>query len=507
LLVVFTQISASTLEAARRAEELPVPPRLVTWQTTIKILTIFNHFRIDKPHRITGAAFYFGSAGTFFKSIIFTTLLPEMKKVLIITYYWPPSGGAGVQRWLKFAKYLPEFGWQPVILTVDPQYASYPQRDESLTKEIADECLVYTTKSFELYNLYKFISGKKEVPYGGFANDSHEGFFQKASKFIRGNLLLPDPRKGWNSYALKKAIELIAAHQIDTVITTSPPHSTQLIGLELKQKLNIRWIADLRDPWTDIYYYNQFRHTALALKIDKNYERSVVEQADQLITVSHDVKRIFAEKSNLRIAEKTVVIPNGFDEEDFRVGQLPKEHKKVITYTGTISEAYDVECLLQAIVQLNPQVKSELLLRFVGIVPPVVVQKFRNTQIEIELVGYVDHQKSIEYLLRSNILLLVIPKVENNKGILTGKFFEYLASKKPILAIGPPDGDLAKMMEQTQCGQMFDYNNAEGMLQFLADRLTNQWPGTDYEQASQYSRKSLTGKVANLLGAKSDTNG
>ena len=151
-----------------------------------------------------------------------------MKKVLIITYYWPPSGGAGVQRWLKFAKYLPEYGWQPVILTVDPKYASYPQRDESLVAEVDPQCLVFTTKSFELYNLYKLISSKKEVPYGGFANASKEGLFQKLSKFLRGNFLLPDPRKGWNKYAVKKAIELIRQFDIDTVVTTSPPHSTRL---------------------------------------------------------------------------------------------------------------------------------------------------------------------------------------------------------------------------------------------------------------------------------------
>ena len=144
-----------------------------------------------------------------------------MKKVLIITYYWPPSGGAGVQRWLKFAKYLPELGWQPIILTVDPAYASYPQRDESLSKEVGPDCLVYTTKSFELYNLYKLVSGKKEVPYGGFANESKEGLFQKLSKFLRGNFLLPDPRKGWNKYALKKAAELIREFNIETVLTVS----------------------------------------------------------------------------------------------------------------------------------------------------------------------------------------------------------------------------------------------------------------------------------------------
>jgi glycosyltransferase involved in cell wall biosynthesis len=421
-----------------------------------------------------------------------------MKKVLIITYYWPPSGGAGVQRWLKFAKYLPELGWQPVILTVDPEYASYPQLDESLSKEVGPDCLVYTTKSFELYNLYKLVSGKKEVPYGGFANESKEGLFQKFSKFLRGNFLLPDPRKGWNKYALKKAAGLIREFKIDTVVTTSPPHSTQLIGLKLKQQFNIRWIADLRDPWTDIYYYNQFKHTALALRIDKNYEREVIEKADVLITVSEDVKRIFAEKSELPIAAKTVVIPNGYDEDDFRLTNLPTETKKVITYTGTISEAYEVDGFLKALSGLDEKLKSQVLLRFVGKVPPSVEQKFRSTGLELELVGYVDHPKSIEYLLRSDLLLLVIPKVKNNRGILTGKFFEYLASGKPILAIGPTDGDLAKMIQETESGKLFDYSDTDGMSVFTEEVLNTSIQANPVK-ATNYSRKNLTKRLAENL--------
>ena len=424
-----------------------------------------------------------------------------MKKVLIITYYWPPSGGAGVQRWLKFAKYLPEFGWQPVILTVDPKYASFPQRDESLALEVDAGCMVYTTKSFELYNLYKLISGKKEVPYGGFANESKEGLFQKASKFLRGNFLLPDPRRGWNKYALKKAEELIREFKIDTVVTTSPPHSTQLIGLKLKQKFNIRWIADLRDPWTDIYYYNQFKHTALARKIDLNFEREVVENVDLLITVSEDLKRIFAEKSNLPIENKTVVIPNGFDEDDFRRTNIPTENRKVITYTGTISEAYDVDSLLEALCLLSEDSKSQILVRFVGKVPSSVDARFRSSGIEVELVGYVNHAKSIEYLFRSDLLLLVIPKVKNNRGILTGKFFEYLASQKPILAIGPTDGDLAKIIRETQCGKLFDYDDSKGMLQFIQEKLALPKITMKTELASQYSRKELTQKLTESFEA------
>jgi glycosyltransferase involved in cell wall biosynthesis len=422
-----------------------------------------------------------------------------MEKVLIITYYWPPSGGAGVQRWLKFAKYLPEFGWQPVVLTVDPQYASYPQRDESLCHDVSSNCMVFYTKSFELYNLYKLIARKKEVPYGGFANESKESLFQKFSKFLRGNFLLPDPRKGWNNYAIRKAAELIKQFEIKTIVTTSPPHSTQLIGLELKKRFNIRWIADLRDPWTDIYYYHQFRHAAFARKVDRKYEQSVVENADLLITVSEDVKRIFTEKSQLPIAEKTFVIPNGFDPEDFINSSVPTGNLKVITYTGTISEMYQIDGLLKALDQMKDEWKEKLLIRFVGKIPSSIEAKFRATGLMIEFTGYVNHSQSINYLLQSDLLLLVIPKVENNRGILTGKFFEYLASQKPVLAIGPTDGDLAQMMDQTQCGQIFDYNDTDGMNNFILDKLSHEQEKTDNEQVNLFTRRELTRKIVHLF--------
>lgn len=422
-----------------------------------------------------------------------------MKKVLIITYYWPPSGGAGVQRWLKFSKYLPGFGWQPVILTVDPRYASYPQRDESLSAEISPECLVYKTRSFELYNFYKFLSGKKEVPFGGFANESKETWMQKVSKFIRGNFLLPDPRKGWNKIAVKKAGELILKYNIDTVVTTSPPHSTQLIGLKLKEQFGIRWIADLRDPWTEIYYYKQFRHTALARRIDSRYERKVIENADVLITVSDEVKHIFVGKSEASVLSKIFVVPNGYDDEDFINDRVPVETKKIITYTGTISEIYDVSGFLDALAGLDDALKKDILIRFVGKVPATIANKFREKGFEVDAVGYVSHAKSIEYLFRSDILLLVIPKVDHNKGILTGKFFEYLASRKPVLAIGPTGGDLAQIVKETNCGKLFDYADKDGMMGFLGEKLLHPEPTSDPEQVRWYSRRMLTQQIAGIL--------
>ena len=423
-----------------------------------------------------------------------------MKKVLIITYYWPPSGGAGVQRWLKFVKYLPSFGIQPIVLTVDPAFASYAQTDESLLKEVPPETEVHRTKSFELYQLYSSLSKKKEIPYGGFANETKPSLFQKISRFVRGNFLLPDPRKGWNKYACRKAFELIAFHQIDTVITTGPPHSTHLIGLKLQKKTGIRWIADMRDPWTDIYYYKQFYHTALARQADRRMERQVLEKTDRLITVSKDMIRLFSQKTSIDLARKTSVLPNGFDEDDFAGKTHGQEEKFTITYTGTISETYDISGFTNALGRLDESVLRKLKIRFVGKVPSAISNRIKNEfpELEVELTGYVDHQKSVDYLLRSSVLLLIIPKVENNEGILTGKFFEYLASRKPVLAIGPANGDLAGIIRETGCGQIFDYSDEEGIRNFINSIFTSELK-PEAKNIANYSRKGLTEKLSRII--------
>ncbi len=423
-----------------------------------------------------------------------------MKKVLIITYYWPPSGGAGVQRWLKFVKYLPLFGVHPVVLTVDPAFASYPQTDESLLNEINPEAEVYYTKSFELYQLYSRLSKKKEIPYGGFANETDPSFFQKLSRFVRGNFLLPDPRKGWNKYAYRKAVELVEKYTIDTVITTGPPHSTHLTGLKLHKKNGVPWIADLRDPWTDIYYYKQFYHTWTARMIDRQMERQVLEKASHLITVSKDLLRLFNKKTNADLSLKTAIIPNGFDEDDFGDKVYEKEEKFTITYTGTISETYDISGFINALKKTGQTFSRQIKIRFVGKVPGTISEQIRNKfpELELELTGYVDHPKSIEYLLRSDLLLLIIPKVENNAGILTGKFFEYLASRKPVLAIGPTDGDLAGILRETKCGHIFDYSDENGISNFIL-KIFNSEIKTEPENTDAYSRKELTRLLSRII--------
>jgi glycosyltransferase involved in cell wall biosynthesis len=389
-----------------------------------------------------------------------------MKKVLIITYYWPPSGGAGVQRWVKFVKYLSSMNVEPIVLTVHPGSATYPQKDPSLASDIPDTVKVYYAKSFELYSLYKKFSSNKEVPYGGFANTKKLDFKEKVIRFLRGNFIIPDPRRGWNKYALAKAKELIHSHLIDIVITTSPPHSTQLIGLKLKQQMGIRWIADLRDPWTDIYYFKQMYPTFVATQIHKYLEKTVLQNADRIITVSEELKKLFAGKAE-KIQDKIKVIPNGYDTADFN-GLQNAVHPKLfyLTYAGTLSSEYNINGFIKALKELPEDIHPLIKVRFIGQMPSEIWERFEATGISnmVEMKGYVPHASAIGYMMSSDMLLLIIPDVKNNEGILTGKLFEYLGSGKQILFIGPKNGDAAKVIIKQTAGSYAHMTNISRLL-------------------------------------------
>jgi len=426
-----------------------------------------------------------------------------MKKILIITYYWPPSGGAGVQRWLKFSKYLPEFGYQPVVLTVDDAMASYAQTDYSLLQEVRPETQVHRTRTFEPYNLYRKLSGKKEIPYGGFSNQKKVTVFEKLSRLIRGNLFLPDPRRGWNHYALKKALELIQQEGIEVVVTSGPPHSTHLIGKSIKEKTGIRWIADFRDPWTDIYYYKELYHSKLATWYDKITERKVLVHADKIITVSGEVGKLLLRKIPGSTG-KIAVIPNGYDETDFDKITLLFNKVFTITYTGTIAVNYRIEQFIEAIYRLPEGVKNELRIRFVGNVPDEILRLFelKNLTPLVEVLGYIPHERAVAEMVNASLLLLAIPDSPDNKGIVTGKFFEYLAARRPILAIGPKGGDVDRMVRECKAGQLFSYDEGDQMYQYILNLFVEVKNGTFTSQttgAEKYTRKNLTRELIENL--------
>lgn len=414
-----------------------------------------------------------------------------MKKVLVITYYWPPSGGAGVQRWVKFIKYFKNQNIDPYIISVDPDFASYPVIDKSLINDIPENTNVYLTKTNEPYSIYKKINNN-QTPYAGFANEGRPNFLQKIARFVRGNFFIPDSRKGWNDFAYKKAVKVLEKENIDTVITTSPPHSTQLVGLKLKETLNIKWIADLRDPWTDIYYYKSMLHTKWAKRKDLNYEKAVIEKSDKLVVVSDSIKQLLINKSNLIQESKIHVIPNGFDEEDFSVSSTNKNNKFLLSYVGTITKDYPLDSIKKSITNLN------INLEFTG------KADHPTKHLLNEIAGFnnhLKHKESINLLLASDMLLLVIPKIANNKGILTGKLFEYLGARKPILCIGPTDGDAAKIIQECKAGKTFDYSDENGIYEFIETCMSNEFI-FENKNYLNYSRRNLTKTLSKILNDK-----
>ncbi len=427
-------------------------------------------------------------------------------KVLYITYYWPPAGGAGVQRSLKFVKHLPEFGIEPTVITVDENRGAYPLFDASLAAEIPAGVPVFRTSTSEPFEYYKKLTGKKEIPYGGFANEKKTGLLQKFFKFLRGNLFIPDARVGWNKHVLKKCAELLKTEKFDAVITSSPPHSTQLIGLELQKKYGLRWIADLRDPWTDIYYYKDLKHTLLAKRLDSKYERDVIEKADGILVTSADTKRLFLNKPVKINPDKINVLPNGYDEADFQFNSEPPQDVFCLTYTGTITDTYNIGTFLQAFAE-NARRHSGInfRLRFVGKVSAEVHKQIEDANLLFctEFIPFVPHLESIQYLMRSTALLMAIPDVENNFCILPGKLFEYLASNKQVLCVGPLASDADKIIDECGAGRTFHYDMYDLILDHL-DTMSRNWnvnpnldlPFINYER---YSRRALTGKLAELI--------
>ncbi len=425
-----------------------------------------------------------------------------MQKVLIIVYYWPPSGGAGVQRWVKLSKYLQKQGHQVFVITVNPDAASYTNIDNSLENDINENIKVYKTNSFEPLNIYSKLF-KKKLPSAGFANTDNSGFFSKLITFIRSNIFIPDPRRGWNKYAYKQAVELILKENIKTVITSSPPHSSQLIGYKLKKNFDINWISDLRDPWTDIYYYNLLNHTLFSKYIDKCYEKLILKKADTILTVSEGLKTLFLNKNYIENADKIKVITNGFDEEDFNgITKAHENNKFVISYIGTITEQYNPNtffCALKNVIKKYPE--KEIQLQFIGSLSLRVEEELKKLELEKHYtkINYVEHKKALEYMVNSSCLLLFIPDVKNAKGILTGKLMEYIGSRKPIICIGEKDSNAEKIILDCNSGLSFERENIEGIETFIEKLINNYSFDFNDNEIQKYSRRSQALVLADVI--------
>ena len=425
-----------------------------------------------------------------------------MKKVLIVTYYWPPAGGAGVQRVLKFVKYLPQFGWEPIILTVEKPDS--PVEDTSLLKDITEGTRVYKTKSLEPFELYKKFIGKEKsskIPSDVLVSKKNLSTKDKISNWIRLNVFIPDAKIGWKHYAVNKGLEIIEAENIDLIFTTSPPHTVQLIGRSLANKSGLKWIADFRDPWMEMIHYQANNRSKLAVSLESKIEKSILRNADRIITVSNEIKKLFNSKTeNIKVE----VIPNGYDETDVNIDFTPPVKSDfVISYTGIISETKIPFALLRAVKKLKEEGFANIKIIFAGKVPDEFNDAILSLKLEknYQFKGYLSHRESVQLLLESDILLLIIDDIPNNKGILTGKLFEYLGTKRPIFAIGPVDGDANEVIKTSNSGEMVDYSDDEGAYNLLK-KMYKEWEENSASYSydvEPFSRKNLTKQLAEVF--------
>jgi len=415
-------------------------------------------------------------------------------KVLIITYYWPPAGGSGVQRWLKFVKYLQNFDIQPVVYTVDD--ANYPKEDKTLLNEVPKGIEVLKQPIWEPTDV--MFWKKKNQQKKDISNSTNSGLLS----FIRGNFFIPDPKVFWVKKSVRFLNNYLKTNKIDVIISTGPPHSMHLIAQQLHQKNNLKWIADFRDPWSDLYYNAAFKQLSFAKKKNEKLEDAVFKSADCILTVSNSLQKEFSKK-----AKRVEVITNGFDDEVLSSENQELDDKFTISYIGLLPKQSNPKILfsvLQALCINDADFKKDLQLNFIGDISTEVKQEIALHNLDQNTVfkGYVPHQKAITYQKKAQVLLLLIPNVKKSDGILTGKLFEYLTAKRPILAMGPEKGDLAEILKTTNAGVVVGFDNPKKLKAQICSLYKDYKSGNlavSSKNIEQFHRKELTKKLSTII--------
>ena len=437
----------------------------------------------------------------------------KQKKILIISYYWPPAGGPGVQRWLKFVKYLPDFGWEPTVFI--PENPSYPIVDETLQKDVPKNLKMIKTKIWEPYQLAeKFGKDNKKFKAGQFDVGENQSWKAKLSIFVRGNFFIPDARVFWVKPSVEFLEKYLKVNHYDVLVTTGPPHSLHLIGLNLKKKLpDLKWIADFRDPWTEISYYKHLKLTKIADKKHRKLESEVFKNADITLATSYTDAENFRKKG-----ANAFCITNGFDVDASTTLSMTEENSKTLplsnsttkftlSYIGVLEQLRNPEILwetLNDLVQENADFKNDFQLKFVGRLDDKILQKIESSPLKNNLtnLGYQTHDVALKHMQDSTVLLITNFPQESSKGIIPGKIFEYLATGKTILSFGPKDADVEKILNETKAGKHFGYDEKENLKKFILESYENWKSGTlnqNAENIEQFSRKNLTQKLVDLM--------
>lgn len=429
------------------------------------------------------------------------------RRVLLLSYYFPPAGGPGVQRALKFVKYLPEFGWAPVVLTV--REGAFPAQDPTLADDVPSVASVHRTPSLDPHWFYACLTGRAadDVDVGS-VEGREAGWLEMAARWIRANLFLPDARVGWVPFAVWRGCRLIANGEVDGILTTGPPHSTHLAGAALQAITGVPWAVDFRDPWTDINYYDELPHTRWARRLDAALERMVLRRAQAVTTVSPTWRDLLAQKTNRATAEATTVVQNGFDPDDIPTGQAtPSSDVFELTHVGSLYASRNPTGLWRALRRLRDEdAVPALRLQLVGTVDPSVrasLQAYGVADVT-EVVPYVPHDEAVAYMRRAGLLLLSIEAFPEDEGMITGKIYEYLAAGRPVVGVGPPDGDAAALLQKTKGGRLFGREDVAGLTQYIRTHYVDWAEGTPRAGASPdvltpYHRRAQTEHLAAVL--------
>lgn len=429
----------------------------------------------------------------------------SQKKVLIVTYYWPPSGGSGVQRWLKFVKYLDKAGWETFVLT--PENPSFSVSDPSLSRDVPAGAEVLRLPIWEPYDAFFKLSGlfgKKKPSASDLISTGKKSLFQKISSWVRGNFFIPDPRVFWAKPAATFLHEFVKSNQIDKVITTGPPHSIHLVGLRLKKKNpDIKWIADFRDPWSQWDMLDTLSLTGFARNRHLSLERRVLQTADRVITIAPYHVDLF-EKLGGR---KVDLITNGFDADDFAKVNKQRTEKFTIRHTGVVDELRDPRPFMLALKDAcgsEPGLKDKVLVEFIGNVNSAFKEFVKGDAVLNAVTKFsnlVPHTELLELYGKTDVLLLVLAHTAIAPGNLPGKLFEYLAAGVPVIGVGPVDGDAGQIIREANAGNIFDRNDRMGIKESLLKeyhlwKSGSKRPPSD---AARFSRERLTQQLISIL--------
>ena len=419
------------------------------------------------------------------------------KKVLIISYYWPPAGGPGVQRWMKFVKYLPEYNIKPILYI--PENPNYPIYDYSLNDEVSEKLEIIKNPITEISNIISNSKSLNLIRSGNIPNPKEQSLFQRLLFFIRGNLFIPDMKILWKNKSIDFIENYLSKTKIDVVITTGPPHSLHLIGYELKKRLNIKWISDFRDPWVNLNYLNRFHLLPSVKRRHKKLRDKVLINSNSVIVTSEKLKKLYKE-----IAPNIFKITNGYD---YEYSTVNIDSKFSISHIGSLYPERNPKYLWDIIDEIcinNEEFRSNLQINFIGNTSEKIIKYLSNKTFKscVKFYDYVDYKRAIEFMCSSQILLMIEVNDNDSSYAIPGKLFDYLNSKRPIIAIGPDKSEVNQILYDTNAGKFFNYNESIN-LKLHIENLYNQYEmgsiSYDAKNISIYRRKNLTEELSKII--------